>query len=1568
MEFFKKNKHKGFAAHVEPQTTHFRQWKSGKKWIYGASVVLALTGLSFTVLSPLFNPTIVYAVTNGSITENYGVIMNSGAVETGNPDGRVYCIDEGTLLLPNASADLSNTGSGSAGVTWATLTSTQRFQIQALGWLSFNNSKSSAASDNNMYLAAQMLIWDITTGQGLPANTAASNYNPSHLGEGVDQAWYAQTPNYDPATMTADMDYLLTQYHNFLLMPQFSSTSQTIHLGQSATFTDSNNVLAAYNAITTTNGLKTSVSGNKLTVTPTQAGTGTVTLSNGGISDTDGTANSGGVHVWFTNNPDGTAGQNVIYSASDPNQTVQVTVKVVPSAALKIIKLDTDTGKPIAGTVFEGLNKEGQVVTKDADGNSLPNGGQFTTGSDGAVIVNNLMNDPTNAVGGEADTIVTLREISVPAPYTLSNNLQTVVDGNGNAKTPSTDVPVTLVSDTTSSNPTGVTFSDKAQVEAIKVQKTATLDDKQISSFPNGNYSLKDAAFTIKDNTQGTTLGVIWTDDKGLADLSQLAKTGDAHQTAVQYQALLNQMLANGDTYSVEETQAPNGLARDWNAGKPQTFKLSASGDDTQLINPSVEDTTNSNTDTPITISSTLTKVDADTGNGTTQGSGLLQGTIETLFYRVDVKDSSGKVIHKAGTPVQWGDGFSESPIAITSGKKVDDTNVTLQVANNVNRVGVSHLPITATTSQDGYYWAETDAKGNLTPGYGYTDNTATFDVQSGEGADGTGNTSGTTLINGSDTNLTQADHILTVGLEFTKALGDNGSLTGEDGAEFQITPENSATKSVIDGAEGQNSKARSGDATGSDGYTVAGLTKFKFAIGNWKIHQTVVPAGTTAVQDMLVSFTPDASTNGAPKTYTLTIKWADGTTIYTKIFVADNFTNGNNNLINVNLGTLTDNKLTPPSISTHATDSLDNDQTLGVGTVIGKDDSTIKNLVAGDYTEVTRWVDTSTGQPIIVGGEPVLASKDFTSTGAGVDDVSTSVTFNDSSLQGKSITAEEFVYPKGQTSGTPIVSETNYQTNPNQTLTISTAKGSTQVQSTAIKIGSVSVPDLYKGSGFQSGQKVVVKVDSIFDHTLNKELAASGTAIFTADKDGSVSGTLQVSVDTTELQGHDITFFESAYVDDQLVFQLHDKDAKSETVTVTTPQPHKFDLKAADKAIQDNSLLDDDKEIANNFALTGGAKLPTTLETADTFTQEVAATTKNPTVDDPINNQAQNNNTLNVTLGQTYDFELWFDTSAYDASAQEQVLGMTEFLDLSNLTTDLSKWTVTGASDGKVLDKSLYTLTEGKVNADGKTPITLTLNATKTVTNAKGESVKIIDTSKVPLGQIYKINFPVTVKDTTKAGTEITNTAQQFSTDINGTQWKQNTETRQNQVITLLGSTQVEQKVIAPVKNATYTDDYLAKNLTVGQTYTVKVPNLWDKTAGKLIPVSGEVTFTAAASSQTVKVPVKFDASQLGGHDIVTFEDLYLNDTTTKQQVLVYQMHDKNAASETVHVNLPTNTPSVPRNVTNIVVNAVLPHTGDAASWIPTGIGAALLGLVGFLKRRSLFNLIETVKAKLGK
>lgn len=98
-----------------------------KKWLYGASLGLILAGgLGFST-GAFTTP--AYALTNGNIVLNNGIITNSGAVEAGNPEGRVFCIDVSTSLSTGAVADLSNTGANAAGLTWATMSATQRFQI-----------------------------------------------------------------------------------------------------------------------------------------------------------------------------------------------------------------------------------------------------------------------------------------------------------------------------------------------------------------------------------------------------------------------------------------------------------------------------------------------------------------------------------------------------------------------------------------------------------------------------------------------------------------------------------------------------------------------------------------------------------------------------------------------------------------------------------------------------------------------------------------------------------------------------------------------------------------------------------------------------------------------------------------------------------------------------------------------------------------------------------------------------------------------------------------------------------------------------------------------------------------------------------------------------------------------------------------------------------------------------------------------------------------------------------------------------------------------------------------------
>ena len=670
-------------------------------------------------------------------------LTNTGAVSEGNAPGRVYCLDEASPLTPGASATLSDTGNGAVGVDWATLTPTQRMQLQWIGWLSFNNTKASAATNDAMYFAAQMIIWDVANGDGLPASAAASENRPAND--------YTQNLNGGHQSYQAvmdNMDYLLKQYQIRLKTLSFNNQEKTVKMGETAKFTDSTNTLFSYKA-TASNGGSASISGNVLSVKPAKAGKTEVTLDNGGISETDSTANSGGVRVWFTKNTDNKPGQNVMYSATDPKMAAKVTVNVIPAASIKITKKDSNSGKIIPGTKFILLNKEGKQVTKDADGKSLPNGGEFTTGADGTVTINNLMADPENLAGGEAQTPVTIRETYVPAPYTLSNNLVTVVNPDGSAKEPSTDLPIKVVPGTTASNPTGVTFSDKKQVQAIKVEKTNSL-----SGHTNitDNYSLAGATFEIKNKTKGTVVGNLVTDKNGLADMA-----------SSQYVELLNQMEVD-DTYTIQEIQAPSGLAITWNDGKPKEFTLKYSGDDSQLVNPDTPQT--DAVDAPVLGNVILQKVDSSTEDGKASGEQLLKDQEYTFFYDKDVK-SNGKVIHKAGDAVQVSDGYDKQPITVKTGTLTGSKQLAVKTDGN-GKIEVDNLPV------GDYYAQETHATND------YTKNPKHYPFSITWGGSETTNTTVVDTETVTDTPQLQDISIQKAGkLNGTELLNDAYSLAG---------------------------------------------------------------------------------------------------------------------------------------------------------------------------------------------------------------------------------------------------------------------------------------------------------------------------------------------------------------------------------------------------------------------------------------------------------------------------------------------------------------------------------------------------------------------------------------------------------------------------------------------------------------------------------------------------------------------------------------------------------------------------------------------------------------------
>lgn len=158
--------------------------------------------------------------------------------------------------------------------------------------------------------------------------------------------------------------------------------------------------------------------------------------------------------------------------------------------------------------------------------------------------------------------------------------------------------------------------------------------------------------------------------------------------------------------------------------------------------------------------------------------------------------------------------------------------------------------------------------------------------------------------------------------------------------------------------------------------------------------------------------------------------------------------------------------------------------------------------------------------------------------------------------------------------------------------------------------------------------------------------------------------------------------------------------------------------------------------------------------------------------------------------------------------------------------------------------------------------------------------------------------------------------------------------------------------------KQMTIDDVVHATGLIVGKTYTVK-GQLYDKATGKALlingnPVTAETTFVAKASVQDVTVHFAFDGSELGGHDVVVFEDLYLGNKKIATHA------DLNDKDQTVHVTTPTTpeTPTTPvKPVTPgtpstpapkpVAYQAKMPQTGDAHDNVLAALGIALVALV---------------------
>ena len=252
--------------------------------------------------------------------------------------------------------------------------------------------------------------------------------------------------------------------------------------------------------------------------------------------------------------------------------------------------------------------------------------------------------------------------------------------------------------------------------------------------------------------------------------------------------------------------------------------------------------------------------------------------------------------------------------------------------------------------------------------------------------------------------------------------------------------------------------------------------------------------------------------------------------------------------------------------------------------------------------------------------------------------------------------------------------------------------------------------------------------------------------------------GTYKYTVE--EVKGTDATVTYDTMKAVVTVEVRHDGTAKALITNVTEPadkefnntvrppeepkfQPEKYVVSKEKFDITGDKLVDDDKELADKYADTNA----------------------NPYADDASNNEAENLNTKTVKRGQKLVYQVWLDTTKFDAANKDNIqsVGISDDYDEAKLELDSTKIkaydSVTGA---EVTDKFDITVNNGVITA------TLKDGFTKSLGDA--ENTQVIDTTKFAFGRYYKFDIPTTVKADVPGGVDIENTAAQVVNYYNPT------------------------------------------------------------------------------------------------------------------------------------------------------------------------------------------------------
>ena len=897
---------------------------------------------------------------------------------------------------------------------WNKMSKDQQRMVNDIVYLA----NSQGAKENwTLYGGARVAIWEIiasATGKGIKS---------------IDDA-----PNATSVKAIRDYaDDLIAQAKKLHVLPSFSGNTVTIVAGVPLILTDTNNVLGKFpNLVQKISGLSSLVNGNKLTLNSNSnyySKGGKITYSSKYNMNED------VAFVYSTGGDESGLLSQPVYAGNDPSiNTFSLNVNIVLDGSLKIVKKqsqqDSHQGSGnIAGAKFDvtmflsdgktvdtGIN--GTFDTVDSSGKKTGSvtftkgvAHNVTTGSDGTVTIKKF--SPINAVA-------TVKETYVPAPYTLGHTNASGMLVNDPLKT-------TITEDSTKGT-AQLTFTDNKQVGGVKFKKAGLYNGADLL---NNGYLFKGTVMGVKD-AKGNVIAQATLDEKGEGSTTDNP---------------LSSPLVIGETYTAFEISAGGGFV---NTFAPKTVKFTYQGS-----NQVIDWQTVSGTNTEITGDVLFKKTVKNDHEGK---SSKIEGANLSIYYAEEVKNASGKVLHKKGDLVSLKDGLKNYPIKVTHGtlestevSKVDE-GLMLRIDKN-NLWGVQGLPY------GNYEARETQA------GYGTSLNTQVYQFSITKQDDKTA------VI---EINQDLPNQALNWNVMWTKVLESNSSLTGLNGAKFKVLPQDDNTKTAFEnyGFYNNGDEATSGASEGANGFTQSGLTTFYHiplgtqtdeagVIARYQFQETETPKGTKTIVPINADVTLNKDKHGAPESYTFKIYWSDSKQlIYEETFSSATLKDDKTLTIHPDLGLVADEFIKQPSITTTALDGHNLTDTLGVGLTFIHDSARVANLEPSeDYTMTGQAVYQADGQPVLgKDGKALSMSLKFTTDprGSAVVELNTPE-FDTSLLQGKKITMLETVTDKNNQE---VVKEDNWKNNPTQTVTVGKVTPSIDIEKANGK-----VPDAGNGN-----------------------------------------------------------------------------------------------------------------------------------------------------------------------------------------------------------------------------------------------------------------------------------------------------------------------------------------------------------------------------------------------------------------------------------------------------------------------------------------------------------------------